>query len=1178
MIKIHDTSKHTLRYYKVSSATLNGKTSNGILIDSGSSVHLFRDETAFTSWDTDFDPDSIEIILADGRICNDIRGRGRVTIEVNDATGNPHTIMLNDALYMPTCDHAGIISVKRGIASGDEFHFLPNNCYMVNGGIKIPLLEKKKLYYVNAIRTESVVRRSALEWHDIMGHLNFKSIYEMPKMVSGMEITHKNKRHCVTCIQGKAQQNLSRIADRRSDSPFAFVHSDISGPKNVEDTFGSYNYVVVFVCDFSGFLVVYNMKNKSDVVLAFEKFLQFTARFGKVKRIRTDKANEYTSEAFESVCKKNLIHHETSARYTPSQNGTAERAFGTLTPHVRCLLIHSSMPQRFWPLAYKYAAHLYNRSPVERIGCTPFQLVYGYKPNVTKLHKFGSPVQTLVMKPESKLHPRTVPGIFVGFDPQSSAYQVWYENEDECRESTRVFFYTENDEPAKTATTPSAELLQSEPSSSTSPAEYLPEVLDPRNGLGAGDGHPAAADDVIYTTPVTGTRNRRWREVDKNHPPSLTRPQLRPRVPRPPPSDSPSDDVTSPAVTRKQQHRRRRPRRRKPRATENTPGLISPEGSRSLPCRSRNQLQSHTPIDYQEHSIDHDNCNMNSGNGKSTHSVTTNGIERPTRSKKNPVRFGNPINLGDDYVFNVKLLDYCYNVNQVPQSYSEAMKSYNKVKWKLAMDKEYKSLLKHNTFVLVDRPTDHEVITGRWVFSFKNNLNPIDREKARWVARGFLQKYGESFTDTFAPMSRMTTIRVLMLFCAYYGFIAHQIDIETAYLNAELDHTIYIEQPQGFCKDKSKVCLLRKSLYGLKQSAKLWNENVHTFLLEIGFIRANADLCLYRKQTKHGIIFLVIWVDDIVILSNNVNLIKDFKQQISNKYTVKDLGVLSYFLGIEFNVTGESVHMSQSGYCKSILERFGMTDCSPMKIPCEKNIHDELRAHQDSPIFENPTRYRELVGSLIYLQQVTRPDISFIKNILGQNMSQPTQFTWELGLKTLRYLKGTIDLSLNYYKTDKLQLTGFSDADWGNAIDRKSQSGYCFYLSPNSSPVSWTSRKQKLVATSTCNSEYIALSEAVSECIWLQQLLKDLNMKGVHSRPANMYCDNTSAIALSRNACHHRRSKHIDIKYHHVRDHLAQGTITLDHVPSNDNIADGFTKALAFPLFNKFKCNLQKLY
>jgi hypothetical protein len=252
-------------------------------------------------------------------------------------------------------------------------------------------------------------------------------------------------------------------------------------------------------------------------------------------------------------------------------------------------------------------------------------------------------------------------------------------------------------------------------------------------------------------------------------------------------------------------------------------------------------------------------------------------------------------------------------------------------------------------------------------------------------------------------------------------------------------------------------------------------------------------------------------------MSNKIDLINIFKRQISNKYKVKDLNLLKYFLGIEFDMKHESVHMSQAGYCKTILERFGMTNCSPMKIPCEKNIHDELREHHNSPVFENPTSHRELVGSLIYLQQVMRPDISFITNILGQHMSQPTQFTWELGLKTLRYLKGTINLSLNYYKSDNLHLTGYADADWGNAPDRKSQSGYCFYLTPNSSPVPWTSRKQKLVATSTCNSEYITLSEAVSECIWLQQLLSDINLKGIHSYPASMLCDNTAAIALSNN-------------------------------------------------------------
>ena len=194
MFKARDTSRAVLRHYQVSSTTLQHKASNGILIDSGSSIHILRDESAFTSWDIDFDPSSIKIVLADGRICNDIQGRGCVSVEVNTAEGKSHTIMLNDALYMPSCDHAGIISVKRGLASGNEFHFLQGQSYMVTGGIRIPLLEKKRLYYVNALSSKTVVRRSALEWHDIMAHLNFKAIYLMPKMVAGMEITHKNKR------------------------------------------------------------------------------------------------------------------------------------------------------------------------------------------------------------------------------------------------------------------------------------------------------------------------------------------------------------------------------------------------------------------------------------------------------------------------------------------------------------------------------------------------------------------------------------------------------------------------------------------------------------------------------------------------------------------------------------------------------------------------------------------------------------------------------------------------------------------------------------------------------------------------------------------------------------------------------------------------------------------------
>ena len=1072
-----------------------------------------------------------------------------MSVEVTSTEGQTHTIMLDEALYMPSCDHAGIISVKRGLTSGHEFHFQGDHSYMVSGRIRIPLLEKKKLYYVNAVKPQTVVRRSALEWHDIMGHLNFQSIYKMPKMVAGMEITHKNKRHCVTCLKGKAKQSLNKNPDQKSDSPFAFVHSDISGPRNVEDTTNNHNYIAVFVCDYSGYMVVFTMEYKSDIVMAFQMFLQYAARFGKVTRIRTDKEQVYTSNAFEEICRKNQIFHETSARKTPSQNGTAERAFGTLHPHVRCLLLQSNLPQKLWPQAYKYAAYLYNRSPIKRIGCTPFQLVYGYKPNVSKLLKFGTPVHTLNMEPKSKLDSRTIPGIFVGFDPKSSAPLIWHEDEDLLRESARIFPIPEPAEQEAGVNTPTADLDQ---------------------GILSGDSSTSANSPVTTPTSTKIRKHQSSPSCEVQNAPAMSD---APSTPTRSPTDLDDGENFSSPISRQRRRRKRRRRKSHKSKSSSSPGCMnSPGGSSSSKLKTSGMVSPSC-----KSSLNRSSSSRPPKNDKSEKSVVQNKKNvdlntRPQRKRKPPERYGDNISI--ESVFNVTLFEHCYKVYSAPKNYKDAINSPDGVKWQLAMDREYNSLMEHGTFILVDRPKDHDVITGRWVFSIKDVLPPLFREKARWVARGFLQKYGETFTDTFAPMSRMTTIRVLMLLCIFHGFICHQLDIETAFLNADLDHDVYIEQPPGYCKDKSKVCLLRKSLYGLKQSAKLWNENVHNFLENNGFARTHADMCLYRKENSQGIIFLIIWVDDIVILSNNIKLIDNFKEQISNKYKVKDLGPLKSFLGIEFNVTSESVHMSQSGYCKTILERFGMTDCNPMKIPCEKNVHDELRVHRDSPVLENPTRYRELVGSLIYLQQVTRPDISFITNLLGQYMSTPTQFTWELGLKTLRYLKGTTNYSLNYYKSDILQLKGFSDADWGNAPDRKSQSGYCFFLADNSSPVSWTSRKQKLVATSTCNSEYIALSESVAECIWLQQLLADINLKGIHSRPAHMYCDNNSAIDLSKNACHHRRSKHIDIKWHHIRDHITQETITLTHVPSIDNVADGFTKALAYPLFSKFKNNM----
>ena len=527
-----------------------------------------------------------------------------------------------------------------------------------------------------------------------------------------------------------------------------------------------------------------------------------------------------------------------------------------------------------------------------------------------------------------------------------------------------------------------------------------------------------------------------------------------------------------------------------------------------------------------------------------------------------------------DQRLHISALEVCHNVDKVPKTYKQAMKSHDRAKWQAAMNVEHESLQRHDTYKLVKKPRDATVIRGRWVYSKKIGIDDEVLYKARWVAKGFMQCYGDSYTDTFAPMSRMTSLRCMMSLVAQNNYIAHQLDVTTAYLNADIDHDIYMEQPQGFISgDDNRVCHLLKSLYGLKQSARLWNNTIHDYLTTLGFKRNAADMCLYQRKDSRGSIFLLIWVDDVVIIAENRELVNDFLASMREKFLIKDLGKLRYFLGIEFHIDDNQVTMSQPKYTRAILERFKMQNSFRKSTPMVNNIHHELAFNKHSPKLDTimTTRYRELVGSLIYLEQCTRPDIAVATNILGQQMANPTKFHWEVGKKVLRYLKHSVDYTIRYQKSDTLSLCAYSDADYANdASDRKSQSGYLTYLSTTSSPISWSSRKQTLLANSTTYAEYIAMSETACELVWIQSLLESLNFDDIKYVPAVLWADSQTALSLTENPKHHRRTKHIDIKYHHLRDLISRGVIDAKFIGTKENRADGFTKPLGPTKFKEF--------
>ena len=313
--------------------------------------------------------------------------------------------------------------------------------------------------------------------------------------------------------------------------------------------------------------------------------------------------------------------------------------------------------------------------------------------------------------------------------------------------------------------------------------------------------------------------------------------------------------------------------------------------------------------------------------------------------------------------------------------------------------------------------------------------------------------------------------------------------------------------------------------------------------------------------------YLVIWVDDILLCAANKMEAAKMKKIMANRFCMKDFGYISYFLGIEFEVCKSYIFMHQSKYVDKVLEKFRMKDCHPKVCPCDASCLNS--AWEDSEHLTDPRLYREIVGSLIYLMMCTRPDICFIVNLLSQHMSRPKMVHLNLAKFVLKYLKGSKDKGLIFCPSEAIDIVGYTDASWANCTDRKSISGYCFSLAIGSSLVSWKSKKQPIVTLSSCESEYVATAYAVQEGCFLQQLLRDFE-QCTNLKQINLYADNQGAIELGKNPVYHQRSKRIDTRFHFIRDKVAEGLLKFVYVPSKDNVADIFTKPCTAASLYKF--------
>ncbi|KAJ9562298.1 hypothetical protein OSB04_007458 [Centaurea solstitialis] len=474
------------------------------------------------------------------------------------------------------------------------------------------------------------------------------------------------------------------------------------------------------------------------------------------------------------------------------------------------------------------------------------------------------------------------------------------------------------------------------------------------------------------------------------------------------------------------------------------------------------------------------------------------------------------------------------------------------------MDEEYNALLRNLTWELVP-PTSRPPIGCKWLFRVKRHPDgSIAKYKARLVAKGFLQEYGKDYFDTFSPVTKPVTIRTVLALALSRGWSSRQLDVNNAFLQGHLQEEVYMIQPPGYVNQQfpKHVCKLRRSLYGLKQAPRAWYMALTAFLVEFGFLKSHADASLFIYNRDGVTCYFLVYVDDIILTSNNDEFINTFVQRLSSRFSLKDLGSPSHFLGVELIPTTHGLFLSQHRHIHDLLTIHKMDGAKVVQTPlCSSQV---LTLEDGTPKVD-PTPYRKLVGSLQYLA-FTRPDISFAVNKLSQFMHQPTQTHWQALKRLLRYLKGTIYHGLFLRKHSPLELTAFSDSDWGGVSSAgRSTTAYVIYLGGNI--ISWKSARQKSVSRSSTEAEYKALANAAAELAWVENLLKELGIS--IPRSPLLYCDNTGATYLCANPVYHSRMKHVALDYHFVREKVAAGTLRVHHINTKDQLADALTKPLS---------------
>ncbi|KAJ9541699.1 hypothetical protein OSB04_028205 [Centaurea solstitialis] len=999
-------------------------------------------------------------------------------------------------------------------------------------------LQHKLQYPSTCLISRSSLRQAVL-WHKRLSHLNFRYIDKIVKhqLVSGIPlIKFEQEEMCPGCEKGKMKRaSHPPKPEQGSKSPLSLLHMDLCGPMKYQSLAGR-KYILVIVDDFSRYTWTKFLKTKdetSSLIINFIKAVQVQLKLP-VQTVRTDNGTEFKNSILKSFYNSLGITQTFSAARTPEQNGVVERRNRTLVEAARSMLAESQLPQYLWAEAVNTACYTQNRSIIHRrFGQTPYHILFGRVPSVGHFKVFGCKCFVLnETENRGKFGPKSNELVFVGYSETSIAYRVLNRQTRIVTESINVHFdpitelSSEISSSSVTNVGVNADSSSQGPSglSESSNASYLDFLFQ------------SVYDDFSNTsTSSTGSA------LDSLSLPSSSNSELSSSTQNEPDlsesvdtqsSDNSSSAIPDSPLTSTQ-------------ATsdvQDIPSASSDETPVTILSDIPSEPSTSVPVDIIEPSSVNDQTPLpHTVKWTRSHPIEL-IIGDPTSTVKTCAASANECN------FSVFLTD------TEPTRVSDALQDSD---WVTAMQEELNQFSALKVWRLVKRPQDKSIIDTKWLFKNKKDEHgTIVRNKARLVAKGYRQQEGIDYDQTFAPVARLEAIRMFLAYAAYKDFTVFQMDVKTAFLYGHLKEEVYVTQPEGFVDPDHPdyVYILDKALYGLKQAPRAWYEELSTYLLSKGFKKGSVDSTLFIMKEGDHIVVIQVYVDDIIFGSTSKDLCKKFETIMTQEFKMSMMGEINFFLGLQVKQFTDGIFINQSKYIFYLLKKYDMSSCNSIGTPMATG--NKIGPDHEGKDVDLRT-YRGMVGSLMYLT-ASRPDIMFATCVCARYQAKPKESHLAAVKRIFRYLKGTPYYGLWYPKGLGFELQAYSDADYGGCnMDRKSTSGHIQLL--GNKLVSWASKKQQCVSTSTAESEYVAAASCCSQVLWMQTQLRDY---GFVYKKIPIYCDSKSAIAISANPVQHSKTKHIDIRYHFLKDNMEKENIELYFVNTEYQLADLFTKAL----------------